>query len=207
MWKHLFSKSPRDHGTMTHLLTQLRRLPDAKVPKDNMHACQDALLTIYDGHIVAKALEVLGIGSTDESPTPSTTVDLKQLATTIVNDCTIVSEAILGKTIEESGDNTYNYTRVLCHYAALVREFLDGWSEGDGMRVLRCWKVFLMNFYADRRTKYAFEALRLQFQLASLPPHLVSQISWDRFINTHGGNGHNIPWTSIMSILIVFLRI
>ncbi len=70
MWKHLFSKSPRDHCTMTHLLTQLRRLQDAKVPKDNMHVRQDALLTTYDGHIVA--LEVLGIGSPDESPKPST---------------------------------------------------------------------------------------------------------------------------------------
>ncbi len=116
---------------MTHLLTQLRRLPDAKVPKDNMHACQDALLTIYDGHIVAKALEVLGIGSTDESPTPSTTVDLKQLATTIVNDCTIVSEAILGKTIEESGDNTYNYTRVLCHYTALIYILSTNGATGE----------------------------------------------------------------------------
>ncbi len=56
--------------------------------------------------------------------------------------------------------------------------------------MLRCWKVFLMHFYADRRTKYAFESLRSQFQLASLPPHLVSQLSWIRFVNTHG---HNIP--------------
>ncbi len=159
-----------------------------------MNACQDVILTIYDGHIVAKALEVLGIQSPDEYPAQSITVDdLKQLATTIVDSCTIVSEAILGKTVEESGDGVYNYSRVLCHYIALVTEFLDGWSEGDGERVLRCWKVFLMHFYSDRRTKYAFEALRLQFQLVSLPPHLVSQMTWDRFVNTHGGNGHNIP--------------
>ncbi len=104
-----------------------------------------------------------------------------------------MSEAILGKTVEESGDGKYNYTRVLCHYAALVMEFLDGWSEGDGTRVLRCWKVVLLHFYSDRRTKYAFESLRLQFQLASLPPHIVSQLTWDRFVNTHGGSGHNIP--------------
>ncbi len=43
-----------------------------------------------------------------------------------------MSEAILGKTVEESGDGIYNYSCVLCHYIALVTEFLDGWSEGDG---------------------------------------------------------------------------
>ncbi len=52
--------------------------------------------------------------------------------------------------------------------------------------------MFLLHFYTNRRTKYAFETLRLQFQLASLPPHLISQLTWDRFVNTHGGNGRNI---------------
>ena len=158
-----------------------------------MHACQDALLTVYNGHIVAKACLELGIQKPDETPPPSTVINLKQLATKIVDEFTIISEAILCKPVAESSDSMYNYTRVLCHYAALVTEFLDGWSEGDGIRVLRCWKVFLLHFYADRRTKYAFETLRLQFQLASLPPHLISQLTWDRFINTNGGNGHNIP--------------
>ena len=158
-----------------------------------MHACQDALLTIYNGHIVAKACEELGIQAPDEVPPPSTTVDLNHLATKIVDECTIVTEAILRQPLEESGDGKYNYARVLCHYTALATEFLDGWSEGDGVRVLRCWKVFLLHFYTDRRTKYAFESLRVQLQLASLPPHLVSQITWDRFVNTHGGSGRNIP--------------
>ncbi len=193
MWKNLFSKSARDHGTLTSLLTKLRRLPNAKVPKDNMHACQDGLLTIYDGHIVGRALIELGISKPDDTPSPTTTIDLKQLATKIVDDFTVISDVLLDKPVEDSGDGKYNYARVLCHYTALVTEFLDGWSEGDGIRVLRCWKLFLLHFYHDRRTKYACETLRLQFQLASLPPHLVSQLTWDRFINTHGGNGRNVP--------------
>ncbi len=51
----------------------------------------------------------------------------------------------------------------------------------------------MLHFHADRRTKYALEALMLQFQLASLPPDLVHQLTWGRFVNTHGGPGHNIP--------------
>ena len=83
----------------------------------------------------------------------------------------------------------YNYAQVLCHYAALVSEFTDAWGEGDGERVLYCWKIFI---HADRRTKYALEALRLQFQLASLSPDLVHQLTWGRFVNTHGGLRRNI---------------
>ena len=51
----------------------------------------------------------------------------------------------------------------------------------------------LMHFYCDRRAKYAWEALKLQFQLANLPPSLSLQLKWSRFVNTHGGAGHNIP--------------
>ena len=43
------------------------------------------------------------------------------------------------------------------------------------------------------QNNYALEAVRLQMQLASLPPQLVHQITWGRFVNTHGGLGHNLP--------------
>ena len=67
------------------------------------------------------------------------------------------------------------------------------YSEGDRERITHCWGVFLLHFYAAQRTKYALEALRLKFQLASLPPPLAHQLKWNRFINTHGGPGHNLP--------------
>ena len=50
-----------------------------------------------------------------------------------------------------------------------------------------------MHLYNDQRTKYAWDALKLQFQLAVLPPSLSHQVKWGRFVNTHGGPGHNIP--------------
>ena len=33
----------------------------------------------------------------------------------------------------------------------------------------------------------------MQFQLATLPPSLSHQLKWERFVNTHGGMGKNIP--------------
>ncbi len=61
----------------------------------------------------------------------------------------------------------------------------DAWSEGDGVRVLRCWKVLLLHFFAGRRTKYALEALRIQVHAVGYSPHFVHQ---RRFVNTHGRN-------------------
>eukprot|EP00731_Ephydatia_muelleri_P013473 Em0007g783a len=63
-------------------------------------------------------------------------------------------------------------------------------KEEDGERVIRCWKLYMLHFHAERKTKYAFEALRLQFQLATLQPYLVHQLTWGRFVNTHGGKGN-----------------
>ena len=39
-------------------------------------------------------------------------------------------------------NNIVNYARVLCHYGALITEFLDAW-RGDGEQVIQCWRVFL----------------------------------------------------------------
>ncbi len=74
-----------------------------------------------------------------------------------------------------------------------VLQFVDAWKEGDGKRVLRLWKTFMLHFRAENKTKYAHEALRLQFHVATLPPYLFHQLTWGRFINTHGRKGRNLP--------------
>ena len=191
----MFKDSSRDHASRSHLLCRLRRLPEARDPKKNLHACQDALLTIFKGHVIAAACTELGLESADSDWPSSATreVCLADLARKVVALCTVIPEAVLGQPMKETDDGVYNYARVLCHFAALVLEFTDAWSEGDGKRVLRCWKIFMLHFHTERRTKYALEALRLQFQLATLSPDLVHQLTWGRFVNTHGGPGMNIP--------------
>ena len=36
--------------------------------------------------------------------------------------------------------------------------FVDAIAEGDGNRIIRCWKYLLLHFYAEVKTKYAIEA-------------------------------------------------
>ena len=194
IWKHLFKSSQRDHGTLGHLLTRLGRLPNAKVPKKDMHACEDALQTIFKGHMVAAACLEIGFEvPNDDVQTADKNVLLTQVSQSIVKKFTVISDAILGKDVDDSTDGVHNYTRVFCHFASLAALFHDAWKEGDGPRIIAYWKIFMLHFHASRKTKYALEALHLQFQLKTLHPYLVHQLTWGRFINTHGGKGRNIP--------------
>ena len=161
-----------------------------------MHACQDAFRTIFKGHIVAAACMELGIEGPEDKLHTDQSVDeelLIQVARSVVSKFTVIPQTILGGVVDDSTDGVHNYTRVLCHFASLAELFVDAWSEGDGVRVITYWKIFMLHFYAGRKTKYALEALRLQFQLTSLQPYLAHQLTWGRFINTHGGSGRNPP--------------
>ena len=194
IWQKLYKSSSRDHGSLSHLFTRLGRLPKVKKPKDDMHACQDALHTVFKGHVVVAACRELGITDPDEDVNDHE-IDrslLKRVTQTVAKNFTVIPEAFLGDPLANSGDGVHSCARVLCHFASLVCLFVDACREGDGERVLRCWKLCMLHFHAERKTKYALEALRLQFQLATLQPHLVHQLTWGRFINTHGGKGRNV---------------
>ena len=114
------------------------------------------------------------------------------ISSKVLENCGAVTDALLEEKVVNTMDGVYNYSCVLCHYVALTLEFTDARAEGDGERILRCWRIFLLHFHVNGRTKYALEALTLRFQLATLNPSLVHQLTWGRFINTHGGIGRNI---------------
>lgn len=118
---------------------------------------------------------------------------LAKISYLVVHKFSINTKAVLSEKLENSDDQAYDYAAVFCHFASLALEFKDSWDEGDGERCIRCWKFFLLHFRASNCTKYAWEALRLQFQLVVLPPSLSHQVKWERFVNVHGGAGKNIP--------------
>ena len=73
-------------------------------------------------------------------------------------------------------------------------EFSDAIREGDGERVLRCWRYLLPIFKASGCKNYACESLHLIYQHSYvLSPRLSSQLLWSRFVNVHGLPGRNIP--------------
>ena len=74
----------------------------------------------------------------------------------------------------------------------LRAEFVDAVREGDGNRVIPCWRFLLPLFKSASRVHYSKEALNLLCQLIVLSPRQASQITWSRFVNAYGWAGHNI---------------
>ena len=94
----------------------------------------------------------------------------------------------------QKDDNVQEYARELLTLGLIYNEFSDGIREGDGERVIRCWKFLMLIFKAAQRKNYCCEAFALLAQIKFiLSPRLTQQLTWSRFINTRGGKGHNIP--------------
>lgn len=96
----------------------------------------------------------------------------------------------------EEGDDMYAYQIALLDYGLLILNFFDGITMGDGERVIRCWKFFLMylKHQGKSSTKYSLEALYLMFQLhALLSPQSAHSLIWNRFVKNKPGMGGNIP--------------
>lgn len=77
-----------------------------------------------------------------------------------------------------------------CFYLA----YSDAIKEGDGLRVLRCWRYLLPLFKSSGRKNYAVEVLKMLCQYEyELTPRQAQELIWSRFVNTHGVRGRNIP--------------
>ena len=203
-WKAQYKNSSGDHGTLAYFRSRLNRIAVTKDPKKDVNACVDFINTVVKGHFVACACEVLNISSIDEPPVFPPGIHkasdaqklafIKKIARLVVDRCTLIDGAFAHETAADKEDGVYNYARVLCHYGSLVMELMDAWHEGDGERVLRCWKLFLPHFKVAGCTKFSLEALKLQFQTDFIfSPNLAHQVTWHRFVNVRGGAGNNIP--------------
>ena len=72
--------------------------------------------------------------------------------------------------VVDNDDDMYNYQCSILEYLMLLRDFQDGVSEGDGARILRCWKFLLLYRKADGPSsrKYCLKGLYLSFQVHCL---------------------------------------
>ncbi len=96
-------------------------------------------------------------------------------------------------TTEDDDDNVRAYAKELTSLGLLLMEFIDGVREGDGERILRCWRYFLPIFKVSGRTNYSIEAFNLLFKYEyCFTPRMKEQLVWERTVNTHGKPGKNI---------------
>ena len=91
-------------------------------------------------------------------------------------------------------DRVEQYALQILSLGCFYLEFSDAIKEGDGNRILRCWRYLLPTFRGSGRKNYSIEALTLLCQHRYfLSPQLSSQLLWSRTINVHGLPGRNIP--------------
>ena len=199
-----------DHGTLYQLRNKLNRTNVIEKPKNDVNACEDFLETITSGLIVTSALTTLKLASTDD--TPGTDVLPEAESVWIMPDnerseclkrlCGQVYDRFIGlqynnsdqsPQIADPKDGVCQYSVQLLRLGCFYLEYSDAIREGDGGRVLRCWKYLLPIFAAAGNRNYACEAANLLVQhFYTLSPRLSAQLIWSRFINVHGRPGKNI---------------
>ena len=156
-------------------------------------------------HILHAAMNLLGMKKLNDIPVHHTITDGQETWLQTSNDrkqiLDVISKDILDNftTIKfysqgnREGDKIYMYAEQLLTVGSVYVEFCDAIREGDGERVLCCYRYFLPMFIVSGRKNYALESFNMLAQHKLLPPHQSEELIWSRFVNVHGIQGHNIP--------------
>ena len=92
-------------------------------------------------------------------------------------------------------------------FGFLLMDILDAVKEGDGDRVMQIYKVALHFYKTYGNTNYAYSTFLLTLQVnATLSPRIAHSVKWNRFWNTRGGIGRNIPLDLHLEHLNGFLK-
>jgi len=86
------------------------------------------------------------------------------------------------------------YASAVLNDGLLLLEFKDAIREGDGPRILRCYKALLLCYHFARHYNYCKEAFCTLATVNALATHRVAQqITWSRVVNINGRPGSNTP--------------
>ena len=174
-------------------------------PKKDFNAHEDFFTLVVVGFVLGAAMEILGMENLEDDPCqqilpPDVWLHdkcerrdiLTSVAGVIVNE--YVDLSMFHHKEKLPSDRIHGYAKELLTLGLFYLEYSDAIREGDGLRVLRCWRYLFLLFKASNRTNYTIEAFNFLAQHAFLlPPRLADQLLWSRFINTHGVPGKNIP--------------
>ena len=195
-----------DKGTLKQLANVINRPKLPKKVKNDFRAVEDFFGVVLDAHVVAAALKFFAIDNLGDTPTKHAfSGDLNEASLderrTYLSKC--MSEFLTQftpnhiQTLDEKNassiDGVFEYARSVIGLGLMARNFSDATREGDGARLILCWKFFMLHFKSDGRTKYAVEAFNLLAQInATLTPRMAYRLMWNRTCNPKGGEGNNI---------------
>ena len=104
-------------------------------------------------------------------------------------------------------DSIFNYHNARLQVGMLFMDIVDAIKEGDGYQLVNCYKFVLLFAYNFKRSKYAY-VLLLFFVLtcAVLSKEETFCLLFNRFINSMGNLGGNIPLDFFMEHLNLLLK-
>ena len=173
-------------------------------PDKRVTPCEEFFLLVTEAHICSVAMQVFSMSSvtdrpgTELFPEGCTNLEplqrwnvLKLAVSKIVEQFVDISYPI--PTTEKDDDHVRAYAKEVLSLGLLLMEFIDAVREGDGERIIRCWKYFLPLFKSSDRTNYSIEAFNLLLELEYvMTPRMKQQLMWERTINVHGKPGRNV---------------
>ncbi len=197
VWKRLYHvSSGKDGGTLYQLRNLINRCNVVKKPKKNVTACEEFFQLVLEVHILSAAMEVFGMTSIEDEPSsplfppgsagrsPQARKDIFLQGIREVVD-RFVDVSFPAPTPASNDDHVQSYAREVLSLGLLFLEFTDAIREGDGPRILRCWKFFLPHFTASKRTNYSIKAFTMLMQHQFLfSPRMQHQMLWNRTVNT-----------------------
>ncbi|XP_056441576.1 uncharacterized protein LOC130379027 [Gadus chalcogrammus] len=104
-------------------------------------------------------------------------------------------------------DHKKQHTEARLSFGFLLFDMLDAVKEGDGERLIRLYKVALLIYKAYGHTNYAYSTFLLTVQInATMSPRVKHDVTWNRFWNSSGGKGKNVPLDLHLEHLNNFLK-
>ena len=166
--------------------------------KTDMNATEDFFEVVTAGHIIAVTLHACSMTDLEDTPHVAPfDVDIDELSPNqkwillssfihgILENHVKPTMEIQGlqrqagkskKKRKEDSDHVWDYACVVLSAGLFMAEFRDAVKEGDGNRMDRVWKYLLIFFRSSGKTKYALEALYLQFHFVTSSSEAVAVV-------------------------------
>ena len=172
--------------------------------KSNPNAFEDFLMLVVESHILAIVMEEFHIESLDGTPhhpkfskeefLDKSSSGKREMFMEAVEEVIGKYMYLYNKDVPKESDSVKGYAKQVVSLGLLYMEYSDGIREGDGDRIIRCWRYMLLIFRATNKRKYSIQAATLLLQYHFVfTERMKEQLVWSRTINTHGRLGKNIP--------------
>ena len=93
-----------------------------------------------------------------------------------------------------SKDGVFDYASAVLNDGLILLGPRGAIHEGDGPRIIHCWKFMILYWWHVGHTKYFNEAVQLISAIEALASQIIAhELIWCRTVNSRGGAGNNIP--------------